>query len=1273
MCLRSWAKYFAVSFFVLALAACGSGSSNQDVASPETGNTISILGSDGPMAGAIVAVYRLGDYLTDPEKAVNQLVAEVTTTNIGTALADNLELKLNAGPGPFMVVVKAAEDDSTIDLTTGNAPVINEVKTIVSQEDFLTGVRFYATPLTTIAVEMASENETDTQVVLAKLIETKKTAIALFGFGFGSGIDADDVPDFFKVSPVLDDNTDTPLKQNLVAQYRAANEVLAAYVDIGKISLSDLIDDASDDSLFNNPEIVEAVESINWNDVTDRFTGPNVTSIALLLGSDASFASDYDIDPSINVEPIIVIDSDGDAVENSADNCPADANSDQLDTDEDGTGNKCDSTPNGDDDSDTIDNLADNCPEVANTGQVDTDNDGAGDTCDAFPNDADNDIDGDTVSGDIDNCPAVANGDQLDTDGDGTGNICDAFPNDADNDIDGDTVSGDIDNCRADANSDQLDTDGDGAGDVCDSTPNGDIDSDGVDNLADNCPAFSNTDQLDTDNDGAGDACDSTPNGDTDSDDVDNLADNCPAVANGDQLDTDFDNAGDACDAFPNDDSESVDTDSDGVGDNSDNCPNDPSADQADEDMDGLGDVCDNVSTAESVYHFDFFYNQLSSAANAFKAAVVSETVSQADGTVDMGVGVNSTTLTLNTDLLSGEVTGSFDVRANYGTSEESLSYSGVDFSGATPVNGDELTVTIDNEGNEVTLSDDVLSFTSEDPTVTLSAWDQNNFIGSGRVTLNGLSSVLATAQEQALSVLSAADGNSNDADLDADYGVVILDAVYGDDVSDNARPGIQELVNLFSAVLEFGFNGAGGLTLDDSSVYISGLGETNGYAEFVNSLPAPIGTYTVSPSGALEVVYGNEAQNGFTDSEGSVIVLSDPASRHYGVKLGMGVTNTGLANAEFDLQGLVIDSSNVTLNASTYVGGKAAFNEDGTTLTLSGSIAKAVAAFSSNALPSVDTALDTLNLTSNVITVASNGRLSPITFADSGLELEGFVSANGGLLLRIVEMVMATGGSGGGGEGLQSDSKFFPLAGTPFNGDVPKACSDDPILEDGCTTYRDVMSGDYLQFLTSEGQFVAGTWVDDGAGGSSTSTPFTSNVRAGSAPLFNPIEADTNVTITQGVLFGFTDSVIQMDTDSDTVFDSVDNCPLLANTDQLDVDPANGIGDACEEAEPVIDTDTDGVSDDDDNCPAVANTDQLDTDNDGAGDVCDSTPNGDDDSDTIDNLADNCPAISNTDQLDTDNDSVGNACDLTPNGDDDSDTVDNLADNCPALLTLIS
>ena len=77
-----------------------------------------------------------------------------------------------------------------------------------------------------------------------------------------------------------------------------------------------------------------------------------------------------------------------------------------------------------------------------------------------------------------------------------------------------------------------------------------------------------------------------------------------------------------------------------------------------------------------------------------------------------------------------------------------------------------------------------------------------------------------------------------------------------------------------------------------------------------------------------------------------------------------------------------------------------------GTLLTLSGTVNKAVAAFSGSALPSVATgSAQHSALTSNAVTVADNGRLSPITFADSGLELEGFIAANGGLLLRVVNM----------------------------------------------------------------------------------------------------------------------------------------------------------------------------------------------------------------------------------------------------------------------------
>jgi alpha-tubulin suppressor-like RCC1 family protein len=92
---------------------------------------------------------------------------------------------------------------------------------------------------------------------------------------------------------------------------------------------------------------------------------------------------------------VVALDSDEDGIDDSQDNCPNDANTDQANTDADAQGDACDT----DDDADGIDDSIDNCPLVANADQADTDGDGAGDACDA-------------VSG-----PACANG--LDDDGDG--------------------------------------------------------------------------------------------------------------------------------------------------------------------------------------------------------------------------------------------------------------------------------------------------------------------------------------------------------------------------------------------------------------------------------------------------------------------------------------------------------------------------------------------------------------------------------------------------------------------------------------------------------------------------------------------------------------------------------------------------------------------------------------------------------------------------------------------------------------------------------------
>jgi M6 family metalloprotease-like protein len=95
-------------------------------------------------------------------------------------------------------------------------------------------------------------------------------------------------------------------------------------------------------------------------------------------------------------------------------------------------------------------------------------------------------------------------------------------------------------------------------------------------------------------------------------------------------------------------------------------------------------------------------------------------------------------------------------------------------------------------------------------------------------------------------------------------------------------------------------------------------------------------------------------------------------------------------------------------------------------------------------------------------------------------------------------------------------------------------------------------------------------------------------------------------------------------DMDYDGVDDTLDNCPVAANSEQIDSD-GDQMGDAC------------------DNCPDTANADQQDTDGDGRGDLCDLCPGFDD-------------------NIDTDNDGFPDGCDF-PCGDANTDSTLNVGD----------
>ncbi len=218
-----------------------------------------------------------------------------------------------------------------------------------------------------------------------------------------------------------------------------------------------LLGSAADPNWYNSSRIAgDGLADDCYNCVGGQWTGTNITMTEysydlapLSVESTVIFRFVFHSDPAVNEEGAIIDDfyidgmmpdDDNDGVPNVTDNCASQANSDQLDTDNDGQGDVCDE----DDDNDGVLDGDDNCPLTANADQADDNNDNIGNVCDT---------DNDGIINEEDNCPNTANTDQADTDNDGEGDVCDE-------DVDNDGVPNSNDNCNDTPLGDIVDSNG---------------------------------------------------------------------------------------------------------------------------------------------------------------------------------------------------------------------------------------------------------------------------------------------------------------------------------------------------------------------------------------------------------------------------------------------------------------------------------------------------------------------------------------------------------------------------------------------------------------------------------------------------------------------------------------------------------------------------------------------------------------------------------------------------------------------------------------------
>ena len=466
-------KIVLVFIFVMGLSGCGGGGDSAPQQNPPVNDpstlpisnpifqSITGAGIKGPLANAVVTIFAF-----DATRPGYKGAVVTTAATDATAAITGLNLPLPLNP-PY--IMEFTSVPATTDITTGTSPVITTIRTVITQALLAGGKDIYATPLTTLAVDIAVMNATDTNGTAGIQVDEFEAALALaaskvistLGFGLNSSVDIFDTP------PLINSATISTAEQAKVAAYRTAIEAITAIAyQISQQSpgatadtvLADLAADLADNDIIDGSSggVLNANTLQVLQQIPSSLPIPNTSPVQTIADVQAILAAETAITGSATnttrlIDGTIVtqatpvrtnVDTDGDGVFNADDDLP-DNQFESVDSDGDGIGDNAD---------------------------PDDDNDGILDEDEGLPSTpAENDTDGDGVVNGIDNCrddfnPAQTNSDNdaegdacdLDDDGDGVNDVDDAFPNDASKFIDTDS-DGIDDGADADDDNDGID------------------------------------------------------------------------------------------------------------------------------------------------------------------------------------------------------------------------------------------------------------------------------------------------------------------------------------------------------------------------------------------------------------------------------------------------------------------------------------------------------------------------------------------------------------------------------------------------------------------------------------------------------------------------------------------------------------------------------------------------------------------------------------------------------------------------------------------------